>query len=637
MADETNPEFSDADWKAVAQFVSDETEKRKRSKDRREKEAVWKEVDRQIAMIPLKRKVESGKRADWLPEFELPLQFNTLEVNQADARRLKFPRGSEWFSVSAELSDEYAKRFKDRRFPKGDFDIIEQAARQFGGQIPREALEGLKGQPLTGDIPMPTQLDQDTANALVKVTLDHFHRLYDFRAAIDLFDAECLKYGTGLVRVREVATIKNALKLNEADIRGPAVIPCSIKNTYLDDSPIATFQEGISIAPWQVRSTHQLLDDLLVATVKGGPERGWMPARLAKMKSAKTGGKLKGYIEVLEAEGDLVVSTSGSSLILQDVLVTVAVGAGGPEVIRFRADQQASYVTNHYMRPDIESPYGVSPLMKGQPLQEAATEALNAAMAVAALQARPPVAYDRNDPEMLAQGGPNIHPGAQWPTDAPNAIEVHKIGDLNALIAVYLALIKQYEDTTQVNDPRRGSSGKSHTTAFQADLEATRGLGRIDDYVMGQEAGPMTKILNMEFAIAKRTMKKPQSIFVGAGGIEGWVKLAAGDLADNAVFMVHGSAGVLSDRQRAESFASASNFAIQVATVAAQLGKPVDLNFEAMILEGYHRAAIQNAAKFIGPSGGFSGGTPAQPAVPGTAPGLSAGGTAPVFPNGQPR
>ncbi|KKK48753.1 hypothetical protein LCGC14_3141980, partial [marine sediment metagenome] len=170
--------FTDSDWQAIGEFVKSEFARRQEKRNPLEK--LWKEIDRQIAMIPVTRKVESGKEEDWFPNTEMPLQFNALEVIAADARRLKFPRGTEWYNVSAEVSDKYEQRFKERR-------------EKF---------------PLIGAAALPVKLDQETADTLVKTVLDHYHRLYDFRTQIDLFDAEAIKYGTAIARVRPVKTAK---------------------------------------------------------------------------------------------------------------------------------------------------------------------------------------------------------------------------------------------------------------------------------------------------------------------------------------------------------------------------------------------------------------------------------------------
>ena len=256
----------------------------------------------------------------------------------------------------------------------------------------------------------------------------------------------------------------------------------------------------------------------------------------------------------------------------------------------------------------------------------------NSLMATAAFNGRPVTVYDRHDVEMAGGGGPELYPGAMFGADSPNAVEVLKIGDIAGLLNVYLALVKQYEDLTGANDPRRGAPIKSHTTAGGAELEAARGIVRTDDFVTSIEQGPLTSMLYMEYEIIKDVMKSPQPVSVGAGGIEGWVNVASADLPDNAIFAVQGSAGAISEREQGEKFLAASNFALQVAVQAAQLGQPVLLKFQEMIVEGYKIAGIQNATRFVGSPEAVSGGAPSGPQIPGSNGGVPAGGAAPVAP-----
>ncbi len=289
-----------------------------------------------------------------------------------------------------------------------------------------------------------------------------------------------------------------------------------------------------------------------------------------------------------------------------------------------------SYVVGHYMRDDVTSPYGSSPLMKGQPIQEACTMVFNNLMAAAAFTGNPPLAYDRHDTEMAGGGGPEVYPGAQFGADSPNAIELLQGWDIAGLLNTYLALLKQYEDLTGANDPRRGAPIKSHTTAGGAELEAARGIVRTDDFVTAEEQGPLTSMLYMEYEIIKDVMKSPQPVSVGAGGIEGWVNVASADLPDNAIFNVQGSAGAIDEREQGQKFLAASNFALQVAAQAAQMGQPIPLQFQEMIVAGYEIAGIQNANRFVGSPEAVPDGAQAGPAVPGANGGGPAGGAAPL-------
>lgn len=585
--------LSKNDWTTVATWIRAEKERRADAPKRKELERIWAEVDRQCAMKFRKREVVSGTAQDWLPETELPLQFNTLEVNCADARRLKFPRGTEWFTASADLSDEYLERWLNRRQTK----------------------------PLFGKVTGGPALDQETANTLVKVTLDHFHRLYDFRSMIDLFDVEAIKYGTSILRVKEVEMHKffnDYRGTQQQTMKGPAVVPCSIKHVYLDDTPMAVMHEGISMSPGHIRCTFKHYKDVQNAMVTGGSERGWRKEVVRRLEPEKGFDEKKHHIEVIEFEGDLVVPrATGPAIFLPGVIVTIAAGRNVTEVIRYTENQYPfpSYIVGHYMRDTLDSPYGTCPLIKGQPIQEACTQAINDLLSAGALAAGPPCFYDANDARLTAAGGPKIFPRSQTAVDAPDAVEFMEEPDVAKLLQVYLALIKQYEDLTAVNDPRRGGPMRSHTTATAADLEQTRGLSRTDDFVQAQEHGPITSLLYREYEIAKRCMSKAIPVQVDAGGIEGWVRLASPDLPDDVAFRVHGSAGVLDERSQFESFMQGTNASLQLIGLAAQFGIQVPVDFNALIMETYKRAGVNNAATFIG-ANSSSAGVAAAPPVP---------------------
>ncbi|KKL22231.1 hypothetical protein LCGC14_2437520, partial [marine sediment metagenome] len=347
--------------------------------------------------------------------------------------------------------------------------------------------------------------------------------------------------------------------------------------------------------------------------------RGWMIGQIKELEPLGDQDGKKGHVELLEWEGDLVVPRKrGESIFLPNVLVTVAVGNNAPRPVRFKENPVSfhSYAIGHYMREDLQDPYGVSPLIKGVPLQEAITLIFNSLMAVGALSAEPPVAYDVQDTQFAGTGGPEIFPRALWPSDAPDRIKPQKIGDVGELLNVYVALLKQYEDLTGNTEARRGERARSHTSATGANIEAAQGIVRVQDFVNDLELGPLTSILYMEYAIIKDVMKKPQPVSVGTGGIEGWINMAAADLPDRSIFLVQGSSGQLNERQRIVDFDGANAFALKVQAQAAQLGEKVDIDYLEMILERYRFAGINNAQKFIRSSEDLPTATTEQSPVP---------------------
>lgn len=608
MAESQNSDkesLSAQDWTAVAQFIRAEKERRKMN--RSEKEADWAEVDRQVAMVPQPREYSDGEAADWMPNTELPDQFNALEAIAADARSLKFPRGTQWFEITADLSEEYAERWERNRAKRD----------------------------LVPNVDEPTRLDQETANVLAKAAMDHFHRLWDFRGASDLLDVEAIKYGTFCARVRPVTHTKfshdfRGVKSDQS--RGPAVIPCPIKTTYLDDTPSAVMHEGITTSPSFIRENWQRLSDLRRAAKIGTADRGWIGRNVEKLRDAAKKDGQKDQVELLEFEGDLTVPKSRGSIFLPNSIVTVGIMNDVAQPVRFRENLTPfrSYVPGWYMRDDANSPYGTSPLMKGIPLQEASTLAFNDMMAAAAWNANPSIAYDKNDPNFAASGGPEFFPGSRNGTESPNAIEVLEIGNVGELLAVWQELDQKYENVTGVNDPRRGQPAKSHTTGTSSELEFSRTIARTEDFVVGQEQGPYTSILYMEWDIIKSTLSTPQPILVQGAGFDGFVMLSAADLPDRVDIKVVGSAGPIREREKANAFFDATDRAIAVAAQAQQFGTIVRLNWEDIIATGYELVGVDNSAKFIGGSEDVPLEPEAEPGVSGSGQGTTGGTSAQV-------
>ncbi len=604
IQDRERPE-SKAEWDEVASYIKAEKEDRATRRQLAGLTEIWGEIDRQLHMQPLPkpypvRPMAREEQNSWYPELETPLQFNTLEVIAADTRRLLFPRNTDWYRPTSNMDEEFLARFNERRNVR----------------------------PLVEASIVPEQGDQETIDTLVKVALDHYHKLYDFRGKMDLLLAEAIKYGTMVGRVREVQHARfthDYRGVGDRSIIGPAIIPCSIKQTYLDDRDSQMAHEGVMMGPSVIRESWQFLPDMLKAAEAGGKDKGWLLENVRKLE-AKTGeDKRRGQVEKLEYEGDLIVPRRGASgyLFMPNVQVTVAVGTS-TEVVRFQTNPYPfrSYVVGHYMRDDISTPYGSSPLMKGQPVAEACAQALNDLMAIGALNAMPPVSYSRFDTVLQGMGGPPLYPGARWGASDAAAVQVHQIGNPMPLLQTYMALIKQYEDVTGVNDPRRGAQTKSHTTATAIDIESTKGLSRTDDFAIGLQKGPITTMLYMEYEIIKRVMKKPTPISVNMAGIEGWVTINRDDLPDEVEFTVSGAVGVLEEKERHQNFLAAVQTAVQLQQAGMAVGMPVQIDYQAMIIEEFKRAGVPNAAKFITAPTGLPGGAAGGAALPGIAAGV---------------
>ena len=406
------PKANKKDFASMAEFIIDEHQRRKNKRGDLEK--IWKDIDRQIAMEPdishkLTQTGEVDEYAAWMPETELPLQAQTLEVLTADARRMEFPDSGPWFTAHANVTDEYMNTVELESLISGDENEV------------------------------PTLINQDAVDKLAAGVLDHYHRQYDFYGNVDYINAEAFKYGMGIGRGRVVTkqvfrhTSKGVVKDKQ---KIPVLIPRSIKNTYLDDSEHNLMNEGYIVGPGVIFEKTMKVKDLQLAANKGSndPEKengGWMPAMIKGLE-----GDDKGNIQLLEWEGDIVVPRkSTSDFYLPNVIVTVVIGKKGKDnrsaVVRFRKNKHSKIFTFPYHYEHLDNPYATAPLMKGYPIQKAAVDALNRTIMAGAISAQPPVGYDRDDQEFTSAGGPRVYPGAQWPTTGD--IRTYQFGDPSAL------------------------------------------------------------------------------------------------------------------------------------------------------------------------------------------------------------
>ena len=396
--------FDARDFSYIAEYVIGEFERRKSA--RRDLEKCWKEIDRQVAMEPelAFKRLPDGRidpKKAWMAETELPLQAQALEVLTADARRMEFPDSGSWFRAHAAMTDEYLTKVDFQSLIMGD------------------------------EAEVPSRIDQDNADKLVEGFLLHlFHQTIrdeDNFTRQDRINAEAFKYGVGVGRAR--MEIKNLYIKTPRAVRRevrkiPVLLPCSIKNLYLDD-PRPSMHSAQSLEPAHIARDYIKLENLQLAANLGStdpddPDGGWMPKGVAKLTADD-----QGYVTLLEMEGDIVVPRKTvRSIVIPGAIVTVAVGGkdkGGNVTnsvvrFRFRKSQQSSYLLFPYHYECADDIYPTSPLMKGRPVQMMCTDALNRLLDAAMLKNAPPVGYDRTDQVFQQAGGPQIYPYAQWAT-----------------------------------------------------------------------------------------------------------------------------------------------------------------------------------------------------------------------------
>lgn len=587
--------FNAKDFATIAEFVTDTLAQRKSRREDREK--LWKDIDRQVAMTPEtghKRNADGSPdpQKAWMPELELPLQAQTLEMLTADARRLIFPSTGPWHAPHAALTDEYMNRV--------EFDSL-----------------------IAGDEnDLPSTINQDNADKLVQGAIEHWARQYDFKGNIDLINVEAFKYGMGMGRARMVTKrvfLNTARGLVKAKQRIPVLFPISVKNTYPDDSRHRLMNEGQLVGGSTVREWHQLLTDVHLAAQRGSSDPndedgGWMPDKLSGIDAEKDG-----TVKLVEMEGDFVVPRrTTENFYIPNAVVTVLIGRQGKKavdrVVRMRFNKQpfTSFIEFPYHFEDVDAAYAASPLMKGHPMQKSAVSALSRLMEAAALQTQPPVSYDSEDREFAATGGPVVRPGAQW--GSISDVVPHLMGETSSLFSVYAGLLQQYADVTGITAPRLGQQTVSHTTAFAKDAEIQRGVVRTVDYVRSMLSGPMVEWLHMAYIMGREELQRT-TMYIDA--YHAFVEIDKDDLPDRVVFEAPG-AGLQADEQTAEQQRlQSAQLALQIDAQSIQLGNQPKVDLDALIEQVLRSGGWQDVDQLLSTEGAR------VQAPPGERPGVS--------------
>lgn len=553
--------FDQRDFDIAAEQIIDDFNTRKEKRGNLEND--WKEIDRQVRMEPdtaFKHDAQGNLMADraWMPEMELPDQAETIEVLTSDARRMLFPKTGAWFVAHSEVTDEYLERVDLKSLITGDRNDI------------------------------PSIINQDAVDKLVQGWLSFIRRQYDFTHHMDIINAQSFTYGVGIGRLKAVKKpvyMPTARGVSKEEKTLPILFPRSIKNTYLDDSTFTLMNEGYMLGPAVIYHEFRRFADLVIAASKGlnDPESefgGWMPKNIEKVEPDKNG-----TVELLEFEGDLVISRKTTrSMVVPGIIMTVVKGKKGSRQVvrvRFRKQKTSSYIQFPYHAENMENAYATSPLMKGKPIQKAATEALNRLLQSAILNTEPPLEFDKDNPTFVQQGGPVVAPRAQWPTNGIDSIKAHQIGDPIALQNMYITLLQQYSDVVGVNAPRLGAQTVSHTTAFSKEAELSRGVVRTVDYVESTLKGPLTQFLHMEYEMGREIMgSREDTVYLDT--YRGFVTLSKSDLPENATFDAIGSGGPAEEQAKQQRRLQAAQTAIQLEGFKLSAGLQPTMNIDAL-------------------------------------------------------
>lgn len=538
------------DWQKVEEYLKRELQNRKASPFRKAHERIWTEVDRQIAMEPMKKYLPDGREAapTWHSSFELGELSKASEVITADVMRLIFPQSRTYMEAHVKPPVTY-------------------------GQDGRAVIA------VKPDV-------QKKADGAIRSLMVQQQQDFGFRARVELSVKEALHHG-GFVATAEWDQ-QNKIHDGQGveSLAAPVWVPHSMWNCYPDPSPSiipgAIFYPGsMMIVSYMPR--HKVL------SLKGDGYMNISPDKIQKKKNENKGVETED-VELVTYYGDLVIDREDGDIYLPNSKCITANGT----VIFYRANPLPfpEIIYTGYERQDVRDPYFTSPIIKNSPIQKLATVLANKFIDVSALHGEPPIVYDGNDPYLVQNGGPDLFPGAKTPSKGSNKFQEVKVGDPKALMnGLQLALIK-LEEGTAVNAIRSGGDDSDRKTATEVQKTAQGAEVRTVDFVAKLEQTALRPFLYMQHELNLKYLRS-YSFYCQEKGLPDFLTMTKADLPKVVHFEIVGSKGVLGEERRAQQMTAVTAFA---------LGNPITaplINVPQVLIDMYEDAGVKGAEQYV--------------------------------------
>lgn len=534
----------DSDWKLVESHIKNVLDERKRSDFRRYHEDIWKEVDRQIAMRPMTRinRDQSEDDGGWHNVFELGELARASELASSDIRRIVFP--NLWFDTHTELKPEL--------------------------------------NPQTGKAYVDPR-KQSFADSLLRGLMSQQHIDFGFKSRFDLSVKEALHHGSYVAEIK-AETVKMVYEGTKVkDITAPVWVPHSMWNCYPDPSPsiVGTnmYYNGSMIIESYI-PRHKLKE------MMNGD--GWMKDRFKKINKEEHRDKENRIkdVKLTTFWGDVVIPrSSGDDMEFPNHKVILANGT-----LVYFAPFELPYpelIYSGYEKMDVRDPYYISPIIKMSPLHKMATILSNRYIDCIELDIEKPIAYDGNDADLVAQGGPPIFPGAKVAAKTGYQMKQLETGDPAAALDGLKMTLGYIEEHLG----RPGAELGDRATAAEVTKNQQDSEVGLVNFIDKLEAN-LRSFLYMQHEINKREMDS-YSYYSAEKGTPDFVRVSRKDLPESVHFEVVGSRGVLGEQQRSQGMAAVTTFAAKTPPYNILL-KPQEI-----LMQMFQDVGVKHPEKFV--------------------------------------
>lgn len=552
MVEPKKRKIRETDWKKLETYINGEVDARKKSQFRKDHEQRWKEVDRQLKMKEMQRFSASGQPIPntWHNVFELGELSKASEIICDDVMRIIFPDDRRWFEAHVELNRE---------------------------------LDAQTGRPVPVD-----DKKQSIADGLLRNLMLQQHKDFGFKDRFRLSVKEALHHGSYVAKVdfaKEMMVIDGTkVKL----VGAPVWTPISMWNAYPDPSPSVI---GTNLFYTGSMIVEEFMPKWKLKRIAKGD--GWMPARLEKIPTERhTNGDVDTEdIRLTYWFGDLNIERSDGDMFYPNHKAILANG-----VIVYMAPNDLPHspiIFNGYERQDVRDPYYTSPLIKQSPMQKITTVLANKYLDAISLKVEPPIEYDANDPDYVANDGPTIEPGARTGTRSMgNGFKALDIGDPRwALEGLQLGL-RQMQEGTGVSALRAGMTNSDRQTATEINKVVQGGEVRTVAFVAVLEQGGLTPFLYMQHELNRKYMDE-YAFYNDEMHTPDFVRASKENIQKNVHFEVVGSKGLLGEEQRTQRVGAATAFFSSNPLFAPKL-KVTDI-----MLQTYRDAGLKNPEDYV--------------------------------------
>lgn len=551
MAEPKKRKVTKTDWDRVEKHVKDVYQARKTSTFRKNHEQIWKEVDRQIEMRPMKRMSASGKPLEnsWHSAIELGELAKASEIIASDVMRIMFPADRFWFRPHVELN----------------WPLDPNTGRK---QINSEK--------------------QEIADGLLRSLMMQQQKDFGFKARFRLSVKEALHHGSFVAETR----FDRELMVKDGDktrvIGAPVWTPYSMWNSFPDPSPsvIGTnmFYTGsmilVEYVPmWKLK--------------KMASGEGWMPERIKKIEKRNNKNKDDDTddVELVKYKGDISIERGDGDIFLPNSEVILA-----NDKLVYWSQAKLPYpnvIFAGYERQDVRDPYYTSPIIKQSPIQKMTTTVANKFLDATSLKVEPPIEYDSNDPDYAANGGPIIAPGSSSGTRSMGkGFTTLDIGDPRFALDAFTMGMRQMQEGLGVSALRAGVREADRETATSANLANQGAEVRTMEFISQLEPQALLPFLYMQHDLNRMDMEE-YSFYNDEMHTPDFIRATKNDIQANAHFEVVGSRGLLGEEQRARRLAETTAFFSSNPLFAQKLA------VTDIMLETYRDAGKKNPEEWV--------------------------------------